>query len=43
MDAQTVEVVLEVEVHYLFAGAIPGAADGTRVRARATAEALPNP
>jgi len=43
VDDQTVEVVLEVEVDYLFAGAIPGAADGTRVTARATAAALPSP
>jgi Flp pilus assembly protein TadG len=39
VDDQLVEVVIEVEVDYLFAGAIPGAAQGTRVRARAVADA----
>lgn len=34
-----VEVVIEVQVDYVFARAIPGAADGTTVTARATAAA----
>jgi hypothetical protein len=36
-----VEVVLTVRVDYVFAKAIPGAADGTMVTARATAIAAP--
>lgn len=35
-----VEVRLTAEVAYVFARAIPGAADGTTVRGRATAEAV---
>lgn len=36
-----VEVVVVLQVHYVFARAIPGAADGTTVEARAAAEARP--
>lgn len=38
-DLETVEVTLVVSVDYVFAKAIPGAADGTTVTATATAQA----
>lgn len=38
-DLETVQVTLVVEVEYVFAKAIPGAADGTTVTATATAQA----
>ncbi|MET0728591.1 MAG: hypothetical protein ABWZ76_09880 [Acidimicrobiales bacterium] len=41
LDPTTVEVTLTVEVDYVFAKSIPGAADGTTVTAAATAVAMP--
>lgn len=40
-DPRTVAVVIAVQVDYVFARSIPGAADGTVVTARATASARP--
>ncbi|MGQ0432259.1 MAG: hypothetical protein ACT452_07615, partial [Microthrixaceae bacterium] len=40
LSADTVRVTLTVRVDYVFAKAIPGAADGTEVTARATAVAV---
>lgn len=40
LGADTVRVTLTVRVDYVFAKAIPGAADGTTVTARATAVAV---
>lgn len=41
LGADSVQVTLTVRVDYVFAKAIPGAADGTTVTARATAVAVP--
>jgi uncharacterized membrane protein len=41
LGADSVQVTLTVRVDYVFAKAIPGAADGTTVTARATAVAAP--
>ncbi len=41
LGADSVRVTLTVRVDYVFAKAIPGAADGTTVTARATAVAAP--
>lgn len=41
LDPTTVEVSLVVAVDYVFAKSIPGAADGTSVKAHATAVAAP--
>ncbi len=40
LEPDAVEVTLVVAVDYVFAKAIPGAADGTTVTARATAQAV---
>ena len=40
LGPETIEVVVTLRADYVFAKAIPGAADGTEVRARATALAL---
>lgn len=40
-DPDRIQVTLAVRVHYVFAKAIPGAADGTTVTAHATAVATP--